>query len=201
MRLVQGRLIDMEPILRKAAARYPGMPVWRSALAAALAEAGHEREAQLEINALAVDDFAIVPRDLLWTYNLAFLSVAAAKAGDVVRAARLYELLLPYADLNVVSTRLGVGCLGPAAHYLGLLANVLGRGDTAARHFEGAIALEARMGADALLASSRYQYARTLLARGDPKDRDAAATLLRQALVAAQELNLKQLAEQVRALG
>ena len=43
----------------------PAMPVWRAALAAALAAAGRPAEAQLEFDRLAADDFAALPRDNL----------------------------------------------------------------------------------------------------------------------------------------
>jgi hypothetical protein len=74
---------------------------------------------------------------------------------DRPRAARLYELLGPYADRNVLVARLPLGTLGSAPHYLGLLAAATGRRDDAAAHFQDAARAHERMGAEPLLERSR----------------------------------------------
>ena len=82
--------------------------------------------------------------------------MACSALGDQPRAARLYELLLPYADHNVLVARLPLGTLGSASHYLGLLAATIGRRDDAVAHLQTAMGAHARMGAVPLLERSRH---------------------------------------------
>jgi hypothetical protein len=59
-----------------------------------------------------------------------------------------------------------------------MLEALLRRHDRALEHFAAALALEERARADALAAVTRTWWARTLLDRGRPGDRDRAADLL-----------------------
>ena len=86
-------------------------------------------------------------------------------------------------------------CFGAAGRAVGLLAATLGRFDDAATYFEGAIAMNARMGAAAYVAWTQHDYATTLLARGRTGDRRAALELLAPALEAAQALGMQALLE------
>jgi hypothetical protein len=56
------------------------------------------------------------------------------------------------------------------------------RWSEAARHFEDALEMNARMGARPWLADTQNDYARMLLARGAPGDRQKAQLLLSQAV-------------------
>jgi hypothetical protein len=60
----------------------------------------------------------------------------------------------------------------------------------AARHFEDALELNARMGARPWLARTRYDFALMLLARGEPGDRERADQLLASASTLAHELGM-----------
>jgi non-specific serine/threonine protein kinase len=118
----------------------------------------------------------------------------------VRRAAILYTLLHPYAGRNVVSGRSLKACYGPVSHYLGLLATLLARWDEAEPHFNGALALSAKMGARPWEAHTQYDYARMLLARCHPGDQEKAQVLLALALATSQELGMTGLQAQVHRL-
>jgi hypothetical protein len=136
-----------------------------------LCEAGRKQEARVEFERLAADDFVGLPRNHLYLYHLAVLAIVGHSLGDRRRAAGLYELLLPFADHNVLPARLPLGTLGSASQHLGLLAATMSRWDEALSHFQAAVQAHERMQALPLLARSRHHYGRALLARGRPDDR------------------------------
>src|SRR5262249_17040303 len=159
IRYLPGRFAELADPLRQYVERYPSIPTGRSAYAYGLCESGRTDEARREFEPFAADDFAGLPRDFTWATNLAFLALTCAALGDARRAAVLYELFLPFAPYNVRTTRIGVVCVGAAAHYLGLLAATRQRLDDAVRHLEAALAMNARRGSPPFLAISRYQPA------------------------------------------
>ena len=55
------------------------------------------------------------------------MAAACHYLGDTTHAAKVRELLEPYADRNIATGRVGALCLGPAAYYLGLLDLTLGQ--------------------------------------------------------------------------
>ena len=88
-------------------------------------ETGRRDEARHELEALAADDFADIPRDGDWLIAITLLAEGAAELGDRERSRQLYELLLPYGAGNVV-IGLAAVCLGAAARILGRLAATVG---------------------------------------------------------------------------
>jgi tetratricopeptide (TPR) repeat protein len=116
--------------------------------------------------------------------------------GDEARADTLYRILLPFAGRNVVVGN-AVACHGALSRYLGALATTLERWNDAVRHFEDALAMNARMEAWPWLAHTQEQYAGMLLARNQSGDRDKAAALLDAALITARELGMLALEERI----
>ncbi|HKP63130.1 MAG TPA: AAA family ATPase [Polyangiales bacterium] len=167
IRYLQGRFAELLPALRHGAEAYPTLLVFHAGLALAHSERGERLEASLVFERLAANDFKDVPRDFLWVFNLALLSLTAHCLGDAARAAQLYAWLSPYAAYNVRVTRIGISSIGSAQHYLGLLALTLGHHDQAVDHLEQAVAAHTRQGALAMLANSQLQLGRALAARGD----------------------------------
>jgi hypothetical protein len=108
------------------------------------------------------------------------LPEVAAHDRDRDRAAVLSRLLEPYAHLNAVAA--GEVAIGSVARHLGILAATTRRWDDDARRFEDAIAANARMDARPWHAHARDDYARMLLARGEPGDGDRAQELLARAV-------------------
>lgn len=148
---------------------------------------------------LAGDDFRFegfpVNNDFLLSGSL--MAEVAAACGDQRSAEALYDILLPYSALNVDTFELSTGAV---ARYLGLLAATLNRPDDAERHFDEAIALNARIGAAPWLAHAQCDLAGLLLTRLGRGDRERAATLLDQARATASKLALAALADQLRSL-
>jgi hypothetical protein len=73
----------------------------------------------------------------------------------------LYDVLMPFAGLNVV-IGLAAVCLGSAARFLGTLALTIDRPQDAAEHFEQALAANARLQAPLWLAHTQLDYGQAL---------------------------------------
>ncbi|HTQ90006.1 MAG TPA: AAA family ATPase [Streptosporangiaceae bacterium] len=200
LRFMQGRLCELAGLARDAAARFPAMVVFRAALAAMLAEAGHADEARAEVGQLAAGDLAAVPRDPAWSYSLACLALACYHLGDAGTAGQLHPRLEPYADRNIVTGRVGAICLGPAGYFLGLLDLTLGLPDQALCRFQQAAALAGRMQAAPMAAMSLEGQARALLALDRPGDRQQAAALLDEVAATARALGIRGLGERAATL-
>jgi tetratricopeptide (TPR) repeat protein len=193
----QGRLREIAPLVQHFLREQGHAAAWQPGLALIYSDLGRKDDALAEFERLAEDDFAAVPRDALWQTCLAYLAEVCASLGDQARAARLYELLLPYADLNVL-----VGLdfyLGASGRYLGQLAATMARWDVAEAHFEHALGLDERTGATTWLAHSRYHYGRMLRARGRTEDRERADAMVAQALATARALGMHGLAGRIEA--
>jgi DNA-binding CsgD family transcriptional regulator len=200
MRFMQGRFAETVELFGDLATRVPAMAAFRTALAAALAEAGRTDLARAEVERLAAENLAALPRDPSWSLSLALLALACHHLGDTEHAARLHELLEPYNGRNIAATRIGALYLGPAAYYLGLLDLTLDRPGQALGRFQHAAALAGRMEARPMLAMSREGQARALLALDRPGDRRQAAALLEEVAATAQELGIRGLGERAGAL-
>jgi hypothetical protein len=141
------------------------------------------------------------PRDGIWLPAVALASLLAAYLNEPGAAGSLYPLLHPYAGHVVAFTAPHpVVCLGSASFHLGLLASVTAQWGVATDHFEAAIRAHERLEAGPLLARTRYEYARMLLAQGRATDRSRALGLLDRALASADTLGMAGVAEGVRAL-
>jgi tetratricopeptide (TPR) repeat protein len=206
LRREQGRLKELEPVVRYFVQQHSLAGSWRPGLALIYSELGRAPEARVEFEHLAQQDFTDIPRDALWMASLTYLVDVCTFLEDRTRAASLYRLLLPYAGRNVVVGS-AAACYGALSRYLGALAATLGRWDEATQHFEDALAMNERMDARPWLAHTQHQYATMLLARdqsGDPSTssgqaREKARELLKAALVTARELGMRALEERLTA--
>jgi eukaryotic-like serine/threonine-protein kinase len=199
IRFEQHRMGELEPILRAYVEQYPVLDVARSGLAMAYVEGGREAEARVQFEYLARDDFTALRRDWNWLATMAILSTLCVFIRDGERAARIYDLMLPYAE-RIAMVGWTEVCYGSVSRYLGNLAALLIRYDDAQRHYEAAIAMNARIGGRGWLAHSQHEYAAMLLERGEDKDRPRANALNDQALAAADLLGMRTLQESARAL-
>ena len=157
-------------------------------------------DARREFEVLAADSFGALPRDFTWATNLGFLALTCAALGDERRAAKLYDLLLPFAPFNLRTSRIGIVCTGPAAHYLGLLAASRQNVDAAVRHFEAALLVGARLGSPPFVAITQVELAHMLLQRGRHDDRERARDVLDEASATAEAIGNRRLAERSAAL-
>jgi DNA-binding SARP family transcriptional activator/tetratricopeptide (TPR) repeat protein/ABC-type cobalamin/Fe3+-siderophores transport system ATPase subunit len=185
IRREQGRMGELEQAARRLVADNPSRPAWRAALANLLCEEGRLPEAEEEFERLAANDFEDVPRDLDWIIATTLLSDVCADLGDARRAALLYAMLEPYAEVNVVIGFAAV-CLGSAASFLGKLAATMGQPELAAQHFERALAANAELAAPGCLARTQVDYARAILSFAEAPDPRADELLQAAALAAAE---------------
>ena len=82
LRRQQGRLEEIEDIVRRSVAEYPTYPIWRCVFAQVQAELGHAGEARDALDALAADGYASVPFDEEWLVSIGLLAEAASVLGD-----------------------------------------------------------------------------------------------------------------------
>jgi DNA-binding SARP family transcriptional activator len=188
LRREQGRVQEVEKLVRRAATDNPTYPIWRSVLANMLAELGSTGEARTELEALAADDFSRLPFDEEWEVSMCLLAETAARLGDSARAATLYDRLLPYAGRVTISYP--EISLGPVSRFLGILATATAHWDDAERHFRDSLEVSTRIGARPSLAHTQTDYAQMLLEREEPSSSDKAWILLDQALATYRELGM-----------
>jgi hypothetical protein len=196
IRWAQGRLHELWPEIEDHTERFPWIPRWRDALAAA--ELGEEAMARRELERHAGRDFADLPRDGLWLLHLCALADACVLVGDERRGLQLYELLLPHGDDNAVSY--SQQPFGPVALRLGKLAALLGRWKDTDRHFAAALARCELLGARPIRARVLLEHATALAARGEPADHGRFEALLDEAAQLCDDLVMPDLAERVAAV-
>jgi tetratricopeptide (TPR) repeat protein len=194
IRREQGRIGELEQAARQLVEANPTRPAWGAALATTLWETDRLDEARTEFERLARKQFADIRRDGDWITTMTLLCEVCAAVGDVARAPALYEAMVPYEAVNVVAG-LGVACLGPVARVLGKLAATMGQSREAARHFERALEISARLASPVLLAHTQLDYA-SALGRGS-----RAAGLIAEAAETAEQLGLTAIARQAAQLG
>jgi tetratricopeptide (TPR) repeat protein len=196
IRWMQGRLGELREAIRFHGERFSSLARWRNALVAV--EVADERAARAEVERHALRDFADLPRDGLWLLHLCSLAEACVLLGDERRAARLYQLLSPYADRNAIS--MTTMPFGPVALRLGMVAAMLGRWEEAERHFQLAMERCTQLRAPAITARVLYERSRMLVARGEEADLASAAELLGRAEGICRELDLPRVGDRVAAL-
>jgi tetratricopeptide (TPR) repeat protein len=186
LRLEQGRVGEVETLIRRSIDEYPWYPLFRCALARLHTELGRERQARTTFEDVARDGFSIVPRDNQWLFAMSLLPETAAFLGDRLRSETLHDLLEPFAGLNVLfAPEITTGSVArPAA----VAATAAGRWERAERLFEVAVERNDEMGARPWATRSRLGFARMLLDRDGPGDRDRAARLLEEAAVRSAKL-------------
>ena len=176
----------------------PESPQARGARALVMLASGARAAAAEAAAPLLKADPGTIPPDRQQLLSLAYAAELVVAFGAVPVAEQLYAALLPFEDEAVVSGA-AITFKGAVAHYLGLLAAVLGRSATAASHLERAVAIHDRLDAAAWSLRSRYQLATVWL--GEPGRRAAAVSALAEVAVAARTLGLAQLAREAEAAG
>jgi hypothetical protein len=167
----------------------PSSRAWRCMRCWLAAQAGNLAQARADLDVLARDDFAGVPRDANWLSAMFELTQAVCLLGDRDRAGQLYELLAPFEDRHISAMR---GCFswGSARYTLARLASTNGNLDDAATHYEAALKVERRWKARVWLVRTRVHYAELLINRARPADHDLATDLAREAIAQARTLEI-----------
>jgi DNA-binding SARP family transcriptional activator len=188
LRRTQGRLAEIEDIIRRSVHEYPSLPRFACALAHLYGELGRERDGRATLEGLLTRDLAHEHLDAEWLFTISLLADPCARLGDRDAAGRLYSMLLPYERLYAQAPVESV--FGSVARALGVLATTLRRFDEAERHFEVTIETERRMRARPWLAHARHDLAAMLHARAASGDSERARALLDEVLTTYRELGM-----------
>jgi tetratricopeptide (TPR) repeat protein len=178
----------------------PGTLAWRAMLAGLYADTGCLDQAATEFERLALDRFAVLPRDWAFPLAIRYLAETCAHLGDITRAAELLPEVVPYQGQLLVVT-IGTSIEGAADRSLGQLYELIGRVDDADRHYQAAWQLEDAMGFRALAARSRYWHGRLLARSADLRERRRARAVLDAARSTAATLGMSLLSQQINDLG
>jgi class 3 adenylate cyclase len=193
-RLFQGRLPEVEPLIRQVVATGAFPLRGRCLLIALFSETDDLDSCRREFDELAANDFDQLkgahPVDT--RVALSTLGEACGRLQDAALARPIYDLYLPFAGQNIFfQVTLSIGS---ADRQLGLLAAVMHRFDDAETHFKAALDMNARLRARPALAWTQRDYARMLLQRDGSGDRGRARELLDEALATARELAMAKVA-------
>jgi tetratricopeptide (TPR) repeat protein len=194
----RGRIQELEEAALKAVDERPEDITFKAFLSYLYCELDQLPKARLYFEELMAKDLTEFASDDDFVGTLAALAHVCASLRDKAQAAKLYDLLLPYATRNVMVGPAAV--FGSASRYLGLLSATLGRVEEALGHFEFALRFNQKTGAQPWGAYTRYDWARVLVEQGDPAMRPEALDLVRSAAESAQALGLKRLLERAKAL-
>jgi tetratricopeptide (TPR) repeat protein len=188
IRLLQGRLAELEVPLRALSDAHPGMVGLRCVLPVLLVQDGREQEARGELERLTAAGLDGLPLDNTHIVALALLAEVAADLADEERAAAIYGWLEPYAGRWVVSP--GAAALWPVERSLGRVAGVMGETDRALAHIAQARHQGERLHALPTVALTALDEAALLAARGEPADAERVAHLAGEARILAEDLGM-----------
>jgi DNA-binding SARP family transcriptional activator len=161
IRREQGRIGELEQAARAMVDSNPARPTWRAALASLLVETDRADEAIGQLDTIAARGFQDIPQDGDWLTAMTLLSDCCSDLADRDRAGQLYELLIPFSEVNIV-VGLGAICFGSAGRFLGRLAAAMGRDEEATAHFEKALRANASLKSPLWLAHTQIDYAQAL---------------------------------------
>jgi class 3 adenylate cyclase/tetratricopeptide (TPR) repeat protein len=180
---MRGAMAEFIPLLSQVAEDNPGIPAFTAYLAMAYAEGDHFDDAERLLDAFGASGLRM-PEDSAWMSGMVEYAEAAIECRSTGLAKMLYEVLIPYPEQFAFN---GVTNEGPASHYLGGLAAVLGRFDDAEAHFAVAAEQSDRAGARFFAARTDLHWGRMLLEAPDQGDLARARALLTRAHTSASE--------------
>jgi predicted ATPase len=176
----QGRLTQLEPLLRDISLRYPALASWRAMLATVEARQGRLDSARAVLAELVDDDLRTIRAEPFALAALAPVANLCALVGDASQARPLYDALLPYADQHGIVS-VGMSHHGPTARYLGMLALLLPDRELAAQHFEHALRMAEQIASPPFIAAISHQLGLVLETSEQTPDRDRARGLFSRA--------------------
>ena len=160
LRREQRRTAEVERVVREHALAYP-LRAWRAVLGLVLCDAGDAEGAREILAGMVGEDLAQAPRDSDWIVACLLLAELACELDAPEAGGTLYELLGPYAELNIVAGVAAV-CWGPVSRSLGRLAMLLERREQAVEHLAHAVEASGRLSSALWLAHSQLDLAAAL---------------------------------------
>ncbi len=198
IRMLQGRLPELEQSLRRLVGAYAEVVALRCALVVALVQSGREDAARAELAAVVAVGLDSIPRDNTYVIGLSLLAEAASQLADAATARSLYDRLKPLMGRWVVSPT--AAALWPLDRTLGILAAAGGAHDLALAHLNAGRAVAERVDALPTLALTALDEARVLAARRAPGDQERALARAREARLLAEHLEMSQVVRQAAPL-
>lgn len=160
IRMVQGRLAEIEPAVRAAIEQSAYLPAMSCGLSRLLCELDDLEEAQAALAPISGRIAGAIAYDDGWLIAMCNASEAVARIGQRDDATALRAELSPWRDQVCFTAARGEGAV---AHHIGLLASVLGDDEAAEASFTQAAITHARMGAPYFLARTLLEHGRWLL--------------------------------------
>lgn len=177
IRMGQGRIAELVPLLEARVEAIPEIPTWRIALAGALTESDRLDEARVHYLWLAENGCAKVPRDVQFAVTVNGLARMAFRIRPEEAIIRdVYDRLVPLGGLFPWT---GQSLTDATDLGLAMAATALERDDDADLHFADAVALCERAGARSYLARCHLDWARALAVRKDAAQLVEHATIAR----------------------
>lgn len=181
IRLHQGRLDELIPLIEQMVVETPDQPVYRSALALSLSRSGRTDETIVLLDADHANGFEM-PLDSGWSTGHACWAEAAVLVGHRETAEVVRQRFVPFHD-QIVS--FSIGAQPAIAHYLGMIDHFLGRYDDADHWFSEAQAIHHRFESPLLIAHTNAAWAALLADRSIGNDLDRARAMATDAVAAA----------------
>ncbi len=189
IRAMQGRLGELESLIRQQADANPGIPSFRVALAGLCADDSRCDEALELLSDDVATGFTRFPKDPMWFVNLtgaARALVGVSNKGHQQEAQRmaepLFRILEPWVDRGV---HIHVLTRPPVAYALGILATMLNR-EEVDEYFAAALDFARRLQAPLFIAMTQIEWAASRLQRHSG-DRIDDRTLVETALATAMD--------------
>ena len=160
VRLMQGRLHELVPLIEQAVQDNPGLPAFRAVLVNA--KSYHDADDVGTLLDLELANNFPMPDGLQWLTAHTNWASAAARSRHKAAAAALYPIFQPW-HAQISTTHITVS--GSTAHYLGLLAHTLDNHDEADHWFAEALDCHQSMKAPFHVAYTQTAWAALLIDR------------------------------------
>ena len=183
VRVRQGRLAELIPLIEETVAGLPGQPVYEAVLAKAYAEAGDLDKARDLLNGAYAARFE-TPEDNAWSSAHMCWADVALSTGHIDAADALRARLAPFGD-HLVTTHVTVDPV--AAHTVARLEHLLGRYDDADASFHRAHDVHERLQCPVLVSLTEAAWAGLLVDRGRGADHQRAKVMAQRAFRAASD--------------
>jgi predicted ATPase len=177
IRVRQGRLSELIPLIEQTASQLPMQAVYQSVLAMAYADAGDMDRARRLLDKAFLDGL-VVAEDNAWSSAHYCWADVAVRTRHLSAAAELHRRLAPFSD-QLVTTHVTVDPV--LAYTIGRLEHVLGRLEAAEASFSRAAELHERLRCPSFISLTEVAWADLLVDRNRDADRRRARAMAERA--------------------